>query len=145
MKLSTTPLAAVSGPSPRPPGAAPSVGIQRARGQTCQRVLSRHGKGAHDDPLVLQGVTTLLGGGARVALLLLCGRTQESDADHLGLVYMTRAGYHPSVARDLCVQMQEAARGRQGLPPFPATHRSTETRIQQITPGCRKRWPNTNG
>src|SRR5712692_7521592 len=64
------------------------------------------------DPAVVQSVTALLGAGASVGLLLPWGRSQESEADHLGLVYMARAGYHPSAARDFWVRMQ-AAKGQQ--------------------------------
>ncbi|HET7343282.1 MAG TPA: M48 family metallopeptidase [Methylomirabilota bacterium] len=84
------------------------------------------------DPIVVQGVTALLGAGASVGLLLPWGRAQESEADHLGLIYMARAGYHPSAARDLWVRMQEAAKGQQRPPQFLSTHPSAETRIQQI-------------
>jgi metalloendopeptidase OMA1, mitochondrial len=87
---------------------------------------------ANHDPLVVQSVTALLGAGASVGLLLPWGRAQESEADHLGLVYMARAGYHPSAARDLWMRMQEAAKGQQRPPAFLATHPSAETRIQQI-------------
>jgi metalloendopeptidase OMA1, mitochondrial len=82
------------------------------------------------DPAVVQSVTALLGAGASVGLLLPWGRSQESEADHLGLVYMARAGYHPSAARDFWVRMQ-GAKGQQ-QPQFLSTHPSSETRIKQI-------------
>lgn len=84
------------------------------------------------DPAIVQGVTALLGAGASVGVLLPWGRSQESEADHLGLVYMARAGYHPSAAREFWVRMQETAKGQQQPPQFLATHPSSETRIQQI-------------
>ena len=83
------------------------------------------------DPAVVQSVTALLGAGASVGLLLPWGRSQESEADHLGLVYMARAGYHPSAARDFWVRMQ-GAKGGQQQPQFLSTHPSSETRIKQI-------------
>jgi len=83
------------------------------------------------DPAVVQSVTALLGAGASVGLLLPWGRSQESEADHLGLVYMERAGYHPSAARDFWVRMQ-GAKGGQQQPQFLSTHPSSETRIKQI-------------
>jgi predicted Zn-dependent protease len=83
------------------------------------------------DPAVVQSVTALLGAGASVGLLLPWGRSQESEADHIGLVYMARAGYHPSAARDFWLRMQATAKGPQ-TPQFLSTHPSSETRIQQI-------------
>lgn len=84
------------------------------------------------DPLVTQSVTALLGAGATVGLLLPWGRSQESEADYLGMIYMAKAGYHPSAARDLWVRMDEASRGRSRPPEFLSTHPSAETRIGQI-------------
>ena len=60
------------------------------------------------------------------------GRAQESEADHLGLIYMARAGYDPHAARDLWVRMAEASRGRGRPPEFLSTHPSEATRIRQI-------------
>ena len=84
------------------------------------------------DPVVTQSVTALLGAGATVGLLLPWGRGQESEADYLGMIYMAKAGYHPSAARDLWVRMGEASRGGSRPPEFLSTHPSTETRIKQI-------------
>ena len=63
--------------------------------------------------------------------LLAFSRAQESEADHLGLVYMAKAGYHPGAARDLWVRMAQASSGARP-PEFLSTHPSPETRIQQI-------------
>jgi predicted Zn-dependent protease len=87
---------------------------------------------ARNDPGTVQAVTALLGAGASVGLLLPWGRGQESEADHLGLIYMAKAGYHPSAARDLWVRMQEAAKGRAQTPEFLSTHPAPATRIRQI-------------
>ena len=67
-----------------------------------------------------------------MGLLLPWSRGQESEADHLGLIYMAKGGYHPSAARDLWVRMAEAARGRQRPPEFLSTHPAEATRIRQI-------------
>ena len=87
---------------------------------------------ARNDPRTVQTVTALLGAGATVGLLLPWSRNQESEADHVGLIYMAKAGYHPSAARDLWVRMAEAARGRPRPPEFLATHPAEATRIRQI-------------
>jgi predicted Zn-dependent protease len=82
------------------------------------------------DPATVQSVTALLGAGASVGLLLPWGRGQESEADHLGLIYMAKAGYHPSAARELWVRMVSLRGTRQ--PEFLSTHPAPETRIKQI-------------
>ena len=83
------------------------------------------------DPATVQLVSAALGAGATVGLLLPWGRAQESEADHLGLIYMAKAGYHPRAARDLWVRMGEASRGREPYE-FLSTHPLPETRITQI-------------
>jgi metalloendopeptidase OMA1, mitochondrial len=86
---------------------------------------------ANRDPIVVQSVTALLGAGASVGLLLPWGRSQESEADHLGMIYMAKAGYDPRAARDLWVRMSEG-KGPGGTPEFLSTHPSSATRIAQI-------------
>lgn len=82
------------------------------------------------DPVTVQQVTSLLGAGASVGLLLPWSRGQESEADHMGLIFMARAGYHPSAARDLWVRMSQA--DGQQPPEYLSTHPSHATRIRQI-------------
>lgn len=84
------------------------------------------------DPNTVKNVGALLGAGASVGLLLPWGRAQESEADHLGLIYMAKAGYDPHAARDLWVRMAEAAKGGGRPPEFLSTHPSEATRIKQI-------------
>lgn len=87
---------------------------------------------SRNDPATVQMVTSLLGAGTTVGLLLPWGRGQESEADRLGMIYMAKAGYHPSAAKELWVRMDEAAKGRQQQPEFLSTHPSAATRIKQI-------------
>jgi metalloendopeptidase OMA1, mitochondrial len=84
------------------------------------------------NPALAQQVTALLGAGATVGVLLPWSRTQESEADHLGLIYMAKAGYHPAAAKELWVRMEAAGRGAQKPPEFLSTHPSEATRIKQI-------------
>jgi metalloendopeptidase OMA1, mitochondrial len=84
------------------------------------------------DPGLTQQMVALLGAPVAQVGLMAWGRTQESEADRLGLIYMAKAGYHPQAARDLWVRMAEASKGRQRPPEFLSTHPSEATRIQQI-------------
>ncbi|MBI4588030.1 MAG: M48 family metallopeptidase [Candidatus Rokubacteria bacterium] len=84
------------------------------------------------DPHTVRQVGALLGAGAAVGVILPWSRLQESEADHLGLIYMAKAGYDPHAARDLWIRMTEASRGRGRPPEFLSTHPSDVTRIRQI-------------
>ena len=84
------------------------------------------------DPQTVRSVGSLLGAGAAVGLILPWSREQESEADHLGLIYMAKAGYDPHAALDLWRRMSEASRGRGEPPEFLSTHPSHGTRIRQI-------------
>src|SRR5262244_2551561 len=85
------------------------------------------------NPAVVQSVSALLGAGASVGVLLPWGRAQESEAEHLGLILMAKAGYDPHAARDLWVRMADLASKTPGRPPeFLSTHPSETTRIAQI-------------
>jgi len=84
------------------------------------------------NPAVVQSVSALLGAGASVGVLLPWGRAQESEADHLGLILMAKAGYDPHAARDLWVRMAELSKGSGKPPEFLSTHPSEATRVTQI-------------
>ena len=83
------------------------------------------------DPAIGQLVGAALGAGVSVGVLMPFSRAQESEADHLGLIYMAEAGYHPTAARDLWVRMGEASKGRQQIELL-STHPLPATRITQI-------------
>jgi predicted Zn-dependent protease len=83
------------------------------------------------DPATMQLVGAALGVGATYGVLMPWGRSQESEADHLGLIYMAKAGYHPKAARDLWVRMGETSKGREPFE-FLSTHPLPATRVAQI-------------
>ena len=58
------------------------------------------------------------------------GREQESEADHIGLIYMARAGYDPHVAIDFWQRM--AAQNAAAPPEWLSTHPSDVHRINDI-------------
>ncbi len=57
-------------------------------------------------------------------------RTQESEADQIGLVLMAKAGYNPQSAISLWQKMQQASKG--APPQFLSTHPSSANRIATI-------------
>ncbi len=75
-------------------------------------------------------VMGLIGAGAQYGVLLPFSRDHESEADHIGLLYMARAGYDPRAAVDFWKRM-EATGGNQP-PEFASTHPSHGTRIAQL-------------
>ena len=72
-----------------------------------------------------------LGAFSKYGVSLPFSRTDESEADHIGLIYMARAGYDPRQAVEFWKRM--AKRTGSGQPPqFASDHPSHETRIQDI-------------
>ncbi len=69
--------------------------------------------------------------GSNLALSLPNSRMQESEADKLGLIFMSMAGYDPSEAVPFWQRM--AALNKSRLPQFLSTHPSDETRIKKLT------------
>lgn len=78
------------------------------------------------NPQILQA----LGLGASVGLVLPFSRSQESEADHVGLILMAKAGYDPRVALQVWDRMEHKEKG--APPEFLSTHPGSETRIQQL-------------
>ncbi|HEY5891591.1 MAG TPA: M48 family metallopeptidase [Chthoniobacterales bacterium] len=74
---------------------------------------------------------SLLGGAAQYGAILPFSRNHELEADHIGLVYMARAGYDPREAIEFWKRMAQASGGQQP-PEFASTHPSNYNRIQQL-------------
>ena len=75
---------------------------------------------------------SVYGVGTTVGIMLPYSRTHESEADHLGLIFMAMAGYDPHAAPDFWKRMAAGKQG--GSPPeFLSTHPSDQTRIDDIT------------
>jgi predicted Zn-dependent protease len=73
---------------------------------------------------------TAYGLGAEVGVLLPFSRTQESEADHLGLIFMAMAGYNP---QDALTFWQRMAAQSKGSPPvFLSDHPANQTRINDL-------------
>jgi len=73
---------------------------------------------------------TLFGVGVQVGAVLPYNRLQESEADHLGLIFMAMAGYDPNAAIGFWQRMSQNAGANP--PEFLSTHPTDENRIQKI-------------
>jgi predicted Zn-dependent protease len=58
-------------------------------------------------------------------------RSQESEADHIGLIYMARAGYDPHQAVAFWKRMLRASKGKEP-PEFLSDHPSDAHRVQRV-------------
>ncbi|MDP6433087.1 MAG: M48 family metallopeptidase [Candidatus Scalindua sp.] len=74
---------------------------------------------------------TVFGVGAQFGVMLPFSRLQETEADHLGLIFMAIAGYDPDEAVEVWKRMAQMKEG-QTPPKFLSTHPSNETRIRKI-------------
>jgi predicted Zn-dependent protease len=80
-----------------------------------------------NDPAILQGIGLAYGVGVELPF----DRGQESEADHIGLILMAKAGYDPREAIPFWQRMSSGKQGK-GPPEFLSTHPSGKTRITQL-------------
>jgi predicted Zn-dependent protease len=86
---------------------------------------------AGQNPTATQNVfLQVVGAGSQLGLLKY-GRSQESEADRLGLIFMAMAGYNPDGAVQFWQRM-DARDGQASPPEFLSTHPSNGTRIADI-------------
>lgn len=69
--------------------------------------------------------------GTQVGIMLPFSRTHEYEADHMGLIFMSMAGYNPEEAIVFWKKMAAMNQG-QAPPEFVSTHPSDENRIAQL-------------
>lgn len=87
------------------------------------------------DPRMQSAIALAYGAGATLGRELPHSRLQESEADHIGLRYMARAGYDPEEAVkfwERFAQYNKAQGGGAGTPAFLRTHPVDEVRIRQL-------------
>jgi len=70
-----------------------------------------------------------VGVGAQYGILLPFSRSHESEADHLGLLFMARSGYDPAAAPAFWTRFAKAG---SKTPEFLSTHPSDATRVKQL-------------
>jgi predicted Zn-dependent protease len=117
-------------------------------GHEVGHVLARHGNERVSEGLVAQGgqaalgallekqtgrqeVYALLGLGMQFGILLPHSRTQESEADEIGLRLMAKAGFDPAQSIELWKNMTKQSGG--SPPEFLSTHPSNTSRIDELT------------
>lgn len=126
------------------------AGIAVVMGHEVAHAVAKHGSERMSQSMLAQGLgsalsvaladkpaetqnlwMTVFGVGAQYGALMPFSRQQESEADHLGLVFMAMAGYDPHAAVPFWERMASAGGG--GKPPeILSTHPSDQTRIANL-------------
>ena len=114
-------------------------GLAVVMGHEIGHVVARHGMQRMTQQVGLELAMAVLDAGQYQELVgqlltvatLPFGRAHESESDHIGLIYMARAGYDPREAPAFWERMQ-ALSGGGGPPEFLSTHPSHETRVRQL-------------
>ncbi len=125
------------------------AGVAVVMGHEVAHAIANHGRERMSQQMVAQfGLSTLsaamgqnptltneilmqaVGAGTSLGMLKF-SRTHESEADRIGLIFMTMAGYDPNEAPKFWERMT-ANSGGQEPPEFMSTHPSHETRIKDL-------------
>ncbi len=118
------------------------VGQQMSRAVLVQGIgigIGIAGQRSDSDWMQVLGVGAAAGG---TLYLLKYGRDQESQADELGLRYMTKIGYNPAAQIQVMKLLKEAAGSSGGRPPeWMSTHPLPDTRIKRLYKMIRERYP----
>jgi predicted Zn-dependent protease len=89
--------------------------------------------GSTVSPAASQIFNQAYGVGAQVGVMLPHSRSQESEADEVGMILAAKAGYEPSGALSLWRKMDAYAKSKgQNVPGFLSTHPTTEDRMEAI-------------
>jgi predicted Zn-dependent protease len=84
------------------------------------------------DPRTQAAAAVAYGLGSQLGVLLPYSRRDETEADHIGLIYMARAGYNPESALEFWQRFAAATASQGGPPWFLRTHPLTEDRIENL-------------
>jgi predicted Zn-dependent protease len=132
------------------PVAQDEAGLAVVMGHEVAHALARHGAERMSQGLLVQlgavGLSVALGSsspatrnaifqayglGSQVGVLLPFSRSQEEEADHIGMILMAKAGYDPEAALALWQRMDARATGH-APPEFLSTHPGYHTRQRNI-------------
>lgn len=124
------------------------AGLATVIGHEVAHAVARHGGARMSEQLALQGAGQVLGSvvaekyknltmaaygaTAQVGIALPHSRIQESEADHIGLLYMARAGYNPEEAVAFWERFSAAHGGVSSGPAFLRTHPVDSQRIADL-------------
>jgi predicted Zn-dependent protease len=126
------------------------AGLATVMGHEVAHAVARHGGERMSTAMGLQVVGSVLGAasagsaygpllgqayglGAQLGVALPHSRGQESEADHIGLLYMARAGYDPEAAVAFWQRFADYNKRQGGDTPwFLRTHPLDETRIKDL-------------
>ena len=89
-----------------------------------QQVMAQYGAN------ILNSLVSDKSAAVQYGMMLPFSRKHESEADYMGLVFMTMAGYNPDVAVGFWQKMSAGSGG--SVPEFMSTHPSDATRIADI-------------
>lgn len=108
-------------------------GAERAsQAQILQLGLSVGDTALNDNPnkdLILQGINVA----GNVGVILPYSRKHESEADYMGLILMSKAGYNPNEAIAFWQRMSAGGSGKQdSITKFLSTHPTDEQRIKDL-------------
>lgn len=119
------------------------AGLAVVMGHEVAHALARHGaERISDDTLAQQALGVVVQGRSEVTQMIVgqaygigialpFGRRQESEADHIGLILMAKAGYDPHAAIPFWQRMA-AKSGGNAPPVFLSSHPSDKQRIERI-------------
>jgi metalloendopeptidase OMA1, mitochondrial len=112
-------------------------------GHEVAHAIARHGAERMSQGLLAQGLGAIaVGGGvnpqlveiasqaATLGIILPYSRTQEAEADHIGLLYMAEAGYDPRESIELWQNFDKL--GGAAPPEFLSTHPAPGSRIERL-------------
>mgnify|MGYP001066780185 CR=1 FL=1 len=90
--------------------------------------LALGGMGSTASTAIMQGYSL----GTQLGILLPYSRTQESEADHVGLILMAKAGYDPAQALGFWKRMMIKDQKGAKLPEFMSTHPNDASRLREL-------------